>query len=268
MTNSTQPLVVSELHEHAWWVTLNRAAKRNALSNPMLEELLQAVRDGIRHRDVRCIVLHGDGACFSAGRDTKELTAEARLQDQSLDDRHAMFLTVLETLMSSPKPTVAVVHGYAFGAGQAVSLACDFCVAERSTRFGNVEMVYGFPAAMNTVLLARHLGRRLGLEIAMTGEPYSAERYFEMGLVNRLAEDGALMEVAEEFVNILTARAPWAVTRTKETFRMAEDASQQMGLHLGNQLNQLLMMGSQTQSVHSGDVGSKAALKDTMKGER
>ena len=264
MDKQPESLVVSDLRGNTQWLTLNRVAKRNALSNTMLEALLDAVRLATTTPEVRTIVLQGRGECFSSGRDTKEFAAAAKLQDQSLDAAQATFQNLLASLMASPKPTVAAVHGYAFGAGQAISLACDFCVAERTARFGNVEMVYGFPAAMNIALLARHVGRRVGLEIAITGEPYSAERYYELGLVNRLADAGTLAAATDEFVQVLNARAPWAVGRTKETFRMAEDASQQMGLHLGNQLNQLLMLSSQAESVHSGDAQSKAGLKGTL----
>ena len=174
------------------------------------------------------------------------------MQDQSLDRDQAGFLRLLQSLIEAPKPTIAAVHGFAFGGGQAISLACDFVIAERGALFGNVEMAYGFPAAMNTVLLARQLGRRLGLEIAMTGERYAAERFYEIGLVNRLAEPGALEAAISEFTQTLNALTPWSVARTKETFAIAQDQSDQAALHTGNQLNQLLMLQSQTHPVHSG----------------
>jgi len=104
---------------------------------------------------------------------------------------------------------------------------------------------------MNTVLLARHVGRRMGLEIAMTGEPYTAQRYYELGLVNRLAPDGELDSVVETFVDLLNSRAPWAVARTKSTFRMTEEMTLGGAVHTGTQLNQLLMLSSQTTPVHS-----------------
>ena len=80
------------------------------------------------------------------------------------------------------------MRGFAFGGGQAMSLACDFLIAERDARFANVEIAYGFPAALNAVLLMRQLGRRRALEIAMTGEVHTAESWHAFGLINRLAE--------------------------------------------------------------------------------
>ena len=239
---------------------LNRPAKKNALSNALLAELQARLAEAVADPEVASIVISGAGPCFSAGRDTKEFGGAARLQDRSLDRDQAGFLGVLKALMDAPKPTVAAVHGLAFGGGQAMTLACDFVIAERDARFGNVEMAYGFPAAMNTVLLARHLGRRMGLEIALTGETYSAERFHEIGLVNRLAEPGGLEAAVAEFTAVLDARTPWSVARTRETFRIAEDQSAEAALHTGNQLNQLLMLQSQIEPVHSGSDAVRQAI--------
>lgn len=242
-------------------ITLNRPEKKNAINDAMLEGMEQALGLARADDEVRVIVVQGAGEVFSSGRDTKAFGAPAALDDGSLEAVQQGFLRVLAALDDSPKPTIASVSGYAMGAGQAMTLACDFVVADRSARFGNVEMAYGFPAAMNIVLLARHLGRRMGLEIAMTGETYTAERYYELGLVNRLAEPGQLAQCTAGFAGLLASRAPWAVSRTKATFRMAEDSSMQGGLHLGSQLNQLLMLASQSKPVHSGDATARAALK-------
>ena len=250
--------------EHCGYLTLNRPGKKNAINNEMLQGLKQAIALANDDEAIRVIVVSGAGEMFSSGRDTREFTAPGALADGSLETIQNSFLDVLNALSESPKPTIASVRGFALGGGQATTLACDFVVAERDTRFGNVEMAYGFPAAMNIVLLARHLGRRLGLEIAMTGDTYSAERYFEMGLVNRLAEPGELDAVTAEFAEHLASRAPWAVSRTKATFRIAEDLAMSQGFHIGSQLNQLLMLASQSQPVHSGDASSKAALKAGM----
>ena len=246
-------------------IVFNRADKKNAINDAMLDTLGLALQAAIDDPDIRSIVLSGAGDCFSAGRDIKEFGAHRTLQDQSLDQGQAGFLRVLTLLGEAPKPTIAAVHGMALGGGQALSLACDFVVAERGAVFGNVEMIYGFPAAMNIALLARHLGRRMGLEIAMSGETYSAERFHQLGLVNRLAEAGELDSETEAFAQMLNQREPWAVARTKQSFRLAEDMSLQAGLHTGNQLNQLLMLASQSTPLHAGGVQLKAALKKDAK---
>ena len=156
------------------------------------------------------------------------------------------------------------MHGVALAGGQAVTLACDFVVAERDARFGNPEMQFGFPAAMNTVLLARHLGRRRALEIALTGALYDAPTYAALGLVNRLAEPGTLDAVARDFAAALDALAPWAVQRTKQLFRAVEHADMDASLHAGDALNQLLRANAQLAPVFDDPAGTRARLKSQL----
>ncbi|NKB56545.1 MAG: hypothetical protein GKS00_09430 [Alphaproteobacteria bacterium] len=221
MTDNSEPLVIVTQQDHAALLTLSRPAKKNAMSDGLLEELIAALRKVGSDDDVRAIIICGAGSCFTSGRDTSEFEENALLQDMSVDKAVDIFLEALTLLIESPKPTIASIHGMALGGGQAMSLACDFVVAERDARFGNVEMAYGFPAAMNIALLTRHVGRRIGLEIAMTGDLYSAGQYHQFGLINRLADPGALESETRIFVKTLTDRAPWAIKRTKSTYRLA-----------------------------------------------
>jgi enoyl-CoA hydratase/carnithine racemase len=264
MTDSDDMLVLAENSGHTRILTLNRPAKKNAMSDALLEQLIAALRDAIADEGVRAIAITGSGSCFTAGRDISQFDRKAILQDGSVDKTVDIFLNTLTLLMESPKPTIAAIHGVALGGGQAMSLACDFVVAEAGTKFGNVEMAYGFPAAMNIALLTRQVGRRIGLEIAMTGNLYTAEQYLGYGLVNRLAPAGQLMETALEFAAGLTDKAPWAIRRTKSTYGLAEDMSVQGAMNFGNQLNQLLMLNSQIESIHSGDSRAKDAIQGNI----
>lgn len=264
MSDQNDPLVIVEHEDHAAILTLNRPAKKNAMSDALLKKLIAAITDANHNEDIRAIVLKGAGSCFTSGRDTSQFEQAALLQDMSIDAAVDIFLETLSMLIESPKPTIASIHGMALGGGQAMSLACDFVVAERDTRFGNVEMVYGFPAAMNIALLTRQIGRRRGLEIAMTGDLYSAEIYYEYGLVNRLADTGALAETTADFVKTLTGHMPWAIQRTKSTYRLAEDMALHGALNFGNQLNQLLRLNGQLAPVHSHDTDAKQNLKSDI----
>jgi len=264
---ATDNPVLADQEGHVAILTLNRPAKKNAMSDTMLEQLIDSIQSANRDDTVRAIVITGSGNCFSAGRDISQFDQKAILQDMSVDRTVDIFLKTLTLLLESPKPTIAAIHGVALGGGQAVSLACDFVVAEAGTKFGNVEMAYGFPAAMNIALLTRQVGRRIGLEIAMTGDLYTAEQYHGYGLVNRLAAAGTLMETTLGFVSTLTERAPWAIQRTKSTYRLAEDMALHGSLNFGNQLNQLLMLNSQIESIHSGDAGARGAIRNNLSGK-
>ena len=266
-TISEGPVLVTR-DDSTLTISLNRPEKKNAINDRMLHTIIAALESAGSDEDVRSVVLTGKGELFSAGRDIKEFDAAASDQSAPLAPVPSLFMRVLSLLLELSKPTIAAVRGMALGGGQAMSLACDFLVAEHATRFGNVEMAYGFPAAMNIALLSRHIGRRLALEIAMTGETYSAERYWEMGLVNRLAEPGALEPATAEFAELLNSREPWAVQRTKQTFRMAEQATTTEGaLFLGDELNQLLF-GERKGSVHSGSDTVREAIKRQDEGSK
>ena len=254
-------------------LVLNRPRRRNALDDALLVQLCDALRAAADDAAVRVIVVTGAGPCFSSGRDRKDAgddgVSRALLQDGSLERTVGVFTEALRLLLDSPKPTVAAVHGYALAGGQALTLACDFVVAERDARFGNPEMQFGFPAAMNTVLLARHLGRRKALEIALTGAGYDAPAYEALGLVNRLAEPGGLADAVREFAGSLAGLAPWAVQRTKRLFRAVEHADLDASLHAGDALNQLLRANAQLAPVFDPAAGTKARLDDpTSRGSR
>ena len=120
--------------------------------------------------------------------------------------------------------------------------------AGATARFGTIEMTMGFPAAMNIALLTRHLRRRVALEIAMTGQFYTAERYHALGWINRLAEPGLLSQSVDEFLALLNSLEPWAVARTKQAFRMAEQSTDPVAVHLADELD-MLLIGERQSSV-------------------
>ena len=250
VSDADEPLVKRHQEGASLWLTLNRPGKRNALSDALLAELRDALQFGFDSPEVRSIVLTGAGAGFCSGRDRKDVgsaeSAPVQMQNGSLEGTVSLFTSVLNQLLRAPKPTIAAVHGMALAGGQAITLSCDFVVAESDAQFGNPEMQFGFPAAMNTVLLAHHLGRRRALEIAVTGANYSAKTYFDWGLVNRLAEPGMLHASTLEFCAQLNKLAPWAVRRTRELLAVSEGATLADAMYSGDQLNQLLRLNGQT----------------------
>lgn len=264
----SKPLTVSRDGATAW-LMLNRPDKRNAINDDMLGCFADAMRHACADDEIRTIVLGGNGAGFSAGRDRKDVGAgdaqHVRLEDESLDKTVDLFTDALIMLLECPKPTIAAVHGFALGGGQAMTLACDFVVAESGAKFGNVEITYGFPAALNAVLLGRYLGRRVALEIALSGSLYTAKQFHGLGLVNRLAERGTLQRSTRDFVAMLNDRAPWAVRRTKALMRMSEDAPLPVGMFLGGQLNQLLRLNSVSSNPYGNSASALQQLRKAMK---
>lgn len=268
---SAAPLVLATREGATAKLVLNRPAKKNAMSDEMLHDFVAELERAIADDAVRTIVVAGAGDCFTSGRDRKDVgtseSARVALEDGTLEGTVELFTDTLRRLIASPKPTIAAVRGFAFGGGQAMSLACDFVVAERDARFANVEMAYGFPAALNAVLLMRQLGRRRALEIAITGEVHSAESWHAMGLVNRLAEPGRLDEAVAAFTALLNERAPWAVRRTKSLMLAVEDIPLADGLTMGGQLNQLLRLNAERSRLYQDGGEARGRIKDQMRKE-
>jgi len=265
---NAQPLVIGVREGATAKLVLNRPEKRNAMSDELLVALNAELDRVLADEAVRTIVVTGAGDCFTAGRDRKDVgttgSRRVSLEDGSLEGTVELFTDTLRRLITSPKPTIAAVRGFAFGGGQAMSLACDFLVAERGAKFGNVEITYGFPAALNAVLLMRQLGRRRALEIAMTGEVHTAEAWHGFGLVNRLAEPGKLEEATAAFAGVLNANAPWAVRRTKSLMLAAEDAPLADGMTLGGQLNQLLRLDADRSDLYKDAERARARIQEKL----
>jgi enoyl-CoA hydratase/carnithine racemase len=205
-------------------LTLNRPKARNALNSQGMAALNRALGDLDRDASARVLVIQAAGQSFSAGRDLKEApTLPLATSLQQHDD----WATVFQRLQRLSIPSVAVVNGFAVAGGFTLAMGCDFVLASRGATFG--------------AMLAHLLGPRLGLELALFGEALGAERLYEMGLINALAEDdAALPALADDFIGRLLKLNPAAVKQTKETFRAALSMPLDQALTMGKHLNQLL----------------------------
>lgn len=224
-------------------LVIDRPERRNAFDAATALALGDAIAAAQADRTVRVIVIKGAGATFSTGRDLKASAANADAGGQARDPyaEDEAWVRIFHLLLRSSVPSVAVVRGYAVAGGFTLAMGCDFVLAERSATFGAYEMRHGFPAAVCTPILARVLGPKLALELALFGEPVSAERLQAAGAVNRLADDADDLERIEaQFAGHLASLDPRAVKLTRDTFRAAESMPLDNALDMGRQLNQLI----------------------------
>ena len=219
-------------------VTMNRPRRRNALDSQAMADLRDAIVEAGQDADLRCLILRGAGGGFSAGRDLKQA---ADLNQAEALAQHAAWGESFKALRRLPAPSVAVVEGAVVAGGFTLSVATDFMIAERSAKFGALEMANGFPAAMCTPILAKKAAPRIGLELAMFGALESAERLHAAGLINRLADgaDGLAVEV-EAFTSHILSLDPLAVRQTLAAYRAAESQPLEQALTAGITLNQLI----------------------------
>jgi len=177
-------------------LTLNRPERLNALSNPMLDGLLQALPRLADDPDVGVVVLTGAGRGFCAGGDVKAMAEGTEMAGETLEERAQELRSRMEVsrwLHEMPKPTIAMVRGAAAGAGLSLALACDLRVAGEGARFGTAFARVGYSGDFGgSFFLSKLVGTAKARELYYTAELLDAAQALALGLVNRVVPDAAL----------------------------------------------------------------------------
>ncbi len=191
-------------------LAINRPAVRNAIDLPTAEEIATALDDFEARSEIRAIVITGLGGFFSAGMDLKALTAT---NQRPITASRGAFGVVERP---PTKPTIAAVEGAALGGGLEIAMAADVIVVAENARLGLPEVARGLVATAGGVLrLPSRVPRAVALEMIMTGAPISAERAYQVGLVNHVVPEGAALTRAVELAQTIAANAPMAVRAAK-----------------------------------------------------
>jgi enoyl-CoA hydratase len=200
-------------------LTINRPEARNALNGAVAAGIRDAVDELDADGDLRVGVLTGAGGTFSAGMDLK---AFLKGETPSFPGRGLCGIT-----QTPPrKPLVGAAEGWALAGGFELLLACDLVVAGASARFGVPEVTRSLVAgAGGALLLAQRVPRALALELLLTGDPIAATRAYEIGLVNRVVDDGKALEEAIGLAERIAANGPLAVMATKQIAHRGGDWS-------------------------------------------
>ncbi len=211
-------------------VTLNRPDKLNAINTGVLADLNRAFRQARSDDGVRGVVLTGSGdKAFAAGADIAQFTELDAL------DGHRFALrgqSVFNTIEGMSKPVVAAVNGFALGGGCELALACHLRVASENAQFGQPEVNLGLiPGYGGTQRLPRLVGRGIATELILTGDRITAQRAYEIGLVNHVVATDALLDFARALVVKIASKAPVAVAMALNAIR-AVDLPQPQGLQL------------------------------------
>jgi enoyl-CoA hydratase len=206
--------LLSEVRGPVAVLTLNRPGRLNAIGRDVLGLLAEAVARAAADDRVRALVIAGAGRAFSAGADIGEI--EALPDARAFRGFVARMTDVYQMITDCPKPSVAALHGVAFGGGLELALACDLRVAEAGARLGVPEIKLGMlPGAAGTQRLPRLVPAGVAKQMILTGEPVTAERAHALGLVNELAGPGEALTAALALAGQLAAGAPLALAAGK-----------------------------------------------------
>jgi enoyl-CoA hydratase len=201
-------LVLTRRAGHVLVATMNRPEVRNALNPELIDELAAALRGADADPEVRVIVVTGAGPAFCAGLDLKAFTRGGRF------DGLVWFLRE-----GVATPAIAAVNGPAMAGGFELLLACDLVVAAEDAKLGIAEVKRGLFAAGGGTTLGDRVPMAVALEMGLTGEPVSAARAREIGLVNRVVPAGQVLDEALALAQQIAANAPLAVGITKKLMR-------------------------------------------------
>lgn len=205
---ASEPLVRTEITDGVATITLDSQHNRNALSRQLVAEL-QAGIDAAEAADTRAIVLRHEGPAFCAGADLKERT------DKPADS--GPFVSILERLMDTERPTIAAVNGAVRAGGIGLMASCDLVVVNTSTTFALTEVRIGVAAAIISVpILSRVPAGKIAAAM-LTGEMFDADEARAIGLVTHVTDDVA-GQVAT-LIDGIRAGAPRAVRETKAILR-------------------------------------------------
>lgn len=211
---SSQPSVLVRRHDGVLIATLNRPRVHNAVDHAVAEALGLALEDADQDPDVRAIVVTGAGdAAFCAGADLKAI---GRGEGHHPDPRVAAWGFAGFVRHPVDTPVIAAVNGLAYGGGTEIVLASDLAVASEAATFALPEVTRGIIASAGGAFrLPRSVPPKIAMEMLLVGDPITAARAYELGLVNRVVPPHLVLDTALDLAFRICANAPLAVRASK-----------------------------------------------------
>lgn len=218
MNVSSQETWRELLHESAGGVvrlTLNRPARRNALSQSLLSQLGATLEEIAGDSTARAVVLAANGPVFCAGHDLSEMTGRSEAEYREIFEKCS---TVMQQIRRLPQPVIARVQGLATAAGCQLAASCDLVVAAEEAAFATPGVKIGLFCTTPMMPLVRAIPAKIAMEMLLTGQPISAARAYELGLVNRVAPASELDQAVDEFVAAILEASPLVIRGGKASF--------------------------------------------------
>lgn len=222
----TDALVLVERDEPIAVVTLNRPEQLNALSEPLMEELVERLAELDRDEAIRCIVLAGNERAFAAGADIGEMATAS-----AMDMLYARRVERWDAIRKLWTPLVAAVSGFCLGGGNELAMSCDLIVASETAKFGQPETSLGIiPGAGGTQRLTRAVGKAKAMDVILSGRFLDAEEAERAGLVARVVPKEAWLDEAKRVAHEIASKGPVAQRLAKEAVNRAFDSTLELGL--------------------------------------
>jgi methylglutaconyl-CoA hydratase len=235
-------LLSESLNDATTLLTLNRPEKRNAMSIELLTALCEQFDLLAADAARRVVILCGAGPVFCAGLDLRE-AADAKLAEQSAELVARTFRTICE----SPLVTIAAAHKSAMAGGAGLLCCCDFAIASDDLQIGFPEVRRGLIPALVAAVLSNRLPANVLRELLLIGQPITAERALQWGLVRQIVSANQLLDAALGLGRELLLGAPEAVRRTKRL--LSELSDQPLSERLSKALQHHLLARSSAEAA-------------------
>jgi methylglutaconyl-CoA hydratase len=202
-------------------ITLDRPARRNALSRELLTQLSATVAEAVANPATRLVVLEGSGPAFCAGMDLGEMQERAAAADSRAqwEQDASGYRDALVAILRVDVPTLAVVHGPAIAGGFGIVLACDLVLATPNAKFSLPEVKRGISPAVVSPLLLYRIGNGPAMPLLLEGRTIDGEEAHRLGICHYLSPADRLAERRQEVVAALLSGAPQALVVTKRLIR-------------------------------------------------
>ena len=224
-----------EQREGICLITFNRPKVYNSFNKPMAIALQRTLDDCAKDKNVRAIVLKGEGKAFCAGQDLAEVTDPMGPELKNIVGEH--YNPIISRIRSIEKPVIAAVNGVAAGAGANIALACDIVFAKKSASFIQAFSKIGLiPDSGGTYFLPRIIGFQKAMALMMTGDKVSAEEAEEMKMIYKALNDEDFDETVMTFAEKLSKMPTRALGLTKKAVNSSYNNTMQQQLNLEENL--------------------------------
>lgn len=208
-------LIITKENKGVLTIILNRFDKKNAITNTMYQQLCQHFSYAKSNDNIRCILIHGNDHCFTAGNDLQDFI-------ESTQGGSLAALDFVQILSEFNKPIVAAVAGAVVGIGTTLLLHCDMVIAANNAKFKLPFTQLGLcPEAGSSLLLTQLVGQNKAFELMVLGDTFSAEQAHQYGIANQVCSPDELLNIGEKVATTIAHLPSDAVMTSRKLIRQS-----------------------------------------------
>jgi methylglutaconyl-CoA hydratase len=229
-----------EIDKNKAIITINRPEKKNALTDEMFLDIIESLEQITKHNECKVVVIRGTNDVFCAGRDISSFKRIQKLSSSyEIKEEYELPAKLNLALRNIPIPTVALIKGYAMGAGAGISTWCDVALSDNTAKFSYSEINLGLAPTMVCVELLRTVPKKKAIDLLLTGKLISAEEAESMGLITRVISSENFENEAWDYIDNLASKSRPALVMAKKYLTSIEDMDFHNALNYGMEVSSI-----------------------------